>query len=114
MCSTPGRTCSPSLQSTSSSFTGCSQESGFTSAADGNNHVPAFSYDVSGNTSNDGTYAYTWDGESQLKSAGGVSYLYDGDGRRVEKVGSKLYWYGARSDIIAETDASGNTTAEYV
>jgi RHS repeat-associated protein len=29
-------------------------------------------------------------------------------------VGSKLYWYGSGGDILAETDASGNTTAEYI
>jgi RHS repeat-associated protein len=39
---------------------------------------------------------------------------YDGDGRRVAKVGSKLYWYGSGGDILAETDTSGNTTAEYI
>jgi len=49
-----------------------------------------------------------------LKSGGGVNYLYDGDGHRVSKVGSKLYWYGSGGDILAETDASGNTTAEYI
>ncbi len=34
--------------------------------------------------------------------------------RRVSKVGSKLYWYGAGSEILAETNASGNTLNEYV
>jgi RHS repeat-associated protein len=82
--------------------------------ADGNNHLPVFSYDSSGNTQSDGTYTYNWDAESQLKSAGGVTYAYDGDGRRVQKSGGKLYWYGSGGDILAETDASGNTTAEYI
>src|SRR5205814_1538736 len=63
-------------------------------------------YDTSGNTAGDGVNAYTWDGESQLKTAGG--------GRRASKVGSKLYWYGSGGEILAETDASGNTTAEYI
>jgi RHS repeat-associated protein len=49
-----------------------------------------------------------------LKSAGGVTYGYDGDGRRVSKSNGKLYWYGSGGDILAETDASGNTTAEYI
>ncbi len=96
----------------------CAAESGFSTTADGNNHLPLFSYDSSGNTQSDGTIGYTWDGESQLKSAtnGGTTtnYTYDGEGRRVSKVGSKLYWYGSCSDILAETDASGNTTAEYI
>ena len=36
--------------------------------------------------------------------------------RRVSKSGgsSKLYWYGSGGDILAETDTSGNTTAEYI
>jgi hypothetical protein len=34
-----------------------------------------------------------------------TKYTYDGDGRRVSKVGSKLYWYGTGDDILAETDA---------
>jgi RHS repeat-associated protein len=103
---------------TDTNYTGCSQESGFSTTADGNNHLPIFSYDASGNTQNDGTYTYNWDAESQLKSATTsgttTNYTYDGDGRRVAKVGSKLYWYGSGGDILAETDASGNTTAEYI
>jgi hypothetical protein len=79
------------------------------SSPDGNNHISAFSYDASGNATGDGTFTYAWNGESQLKSASGVNYTYDGDGRRVAKVGSKLYWYGSGDEILAETDASGNT-----
>jgi RHS repeat-associated protein len=44
----------------------------------------------------------------------GVTYSYDGDGRRAAKVGSKLYWYGSGGEILAETNASGATTAEYI
>jgi RHS repeat-associated protein len=51
---------------------------------------------------------------SPLKSAHGRNYAYDGDGHRVSKSSSKLYWYGSGGDILAETDTSGNTTAEYV
>ena len=99
---------------TNSAYTGCSQESGFSRTADSNNHLSGFSYDTSGNTTNDTVNGYTWNGESQLSSSAGVNYLYDGDGRRVSKVGSKFYWRGSGDDILAETDASGNTTAEYV
>lgn len=95
-------------------YNGCTQESGFSKIADANNHLSSFSYDSSGNTQNDGTFNYVWDGESQLKSAGGVNYLYDGDGRRVSKSNGKLYWYGSGGEILAETDASGTTIAEYV
>jgi RHS repeat-associated protein len=99
---------------TNSAYNGCSQESGFTTSADGNNHLGSLGYDASGNTTGDGMYSYLWNAESQLKSAGGVNYLYDGDGRREAKVGSKLYWHGSGDEILAETDASGNTTSEYV
>ena len=99
---------------TNSQYTGCTYEIGFTKTADGNNHLSGFSYDPSGNTTGDGYNAYTWDGESQLKTAGGVTYTYDGDGRRVSKSNGKLYWYGSGGEILAETDASGNVTAEYI
>lgn len=95
-------------------YNGCTQTVLAGVTADGNNHISAFGYDAAGNATSDGTYIYAWDAESQLKSAAGVNYSYDGDGRRVSKVGSKLYWYGAGGEILAETDASGNTTAEYV
>jgi RHS repeat-associated protein len=51
---------------------------------------------------------------SQLKTAAGVTYAYDGAGRRVSKSNGKLYWYGSGSEILAETDASGNTLNEYI
>jgi RHS repeat-associated protein len=59
------------------------------------------------------TYVYNAEGELTSTSAG-VSYKYDGDGKRVSKSNGKLYWYGGVSDPIAETDASGNTTDEYI
>jgi RHS repeat-associated protein len=99
---------------TNPSYTGCSQESGFSRTADINNHLSGFTYDAAGNTANDGTFAYTWDGESQLKSAGGVTYTYDADGRRAAKVGNKLYWYGSGGEILSETDAAGDTISDYV
>jgi RHS repeat-associated protein len=69
---------------------------------------------ASGNYTSDATFTYAWDGESQLKSAGGVNYSYDGEGRRVAKSNGKLYWYGSGGEILAESDASGTTTAEYI
>jgi uncharacterized protein RhaS with RHS repeats len=102
-----------SIAATSNSaYTGCSLESGFTATADGNNHLPPpWGYDPSGNANSDGTYSYTYDAESQIKTANGVTYAYDGQGRRVSKSNGKLYWYGSGGEILAETDASGNTTA---
>ena len=99
---------------TNSQYTGCSQESGFSRPADTNNHLNGFSYDLSGNTQNDGSFSYTWDAESQLTSAGGVTYTYDAQGHRVQKSTGKNYIYGLSDEILAETDASGNTTAEYI
>jgi RHS repeat-associated core domain len=95
-------------------YNGCSQTVMAPVSADGNNHISAFGYDPSGNTSGDGSYAYSWDAESQLKSAGGINYLYDGNGRRVAKVGSKLYWRDGVAEILAETNSAGTTTAEYI
>jgi RHS repeat-associated protein len=103
---------------TNSGYTGCTIESGFASTADANNHLPTFSYDLFGNTQSDGSISYSWDAETELKSAtnGGATtnYAYDGDGRRASKSSGKLYWYGSGGDILAETDASGNTSAEYI
>jgi RHS repeat-associated protein len=99
---------------TNSSYAGCSEESGFSTTADANNHLPIFGYDVSGNTQSDGTIAYTYDAESQIKTAAGVTYLYDGSGRRVSKSSGKLYWYGSGGEILAETTATGATLNEYI
>jgi len=61
-----------------------------------------------------GPYQYTYDAENRLISAAGVNYSYDGDGKRVQKSNGKLYWYGASSDPLDETDASGNLADEYI
>jgi RHS repeat-associated protein len=73
-----------------------------------------FSYDASGNVLADGTNTYAWNAESQIKTATGVSYTYDGDGDRVQKSNGKIYWYGAGSEILDESDSSGNITDEYI
>ncbi len=99
---------------TASGYTGCTEESGFSKTASANNQLSGFAYDSSGNTTSDGTYTYVWNAESQLKSVASVTYVYDGDGRRMEKSGSKLYWYDAGGEILAETNVSGTTTAEYI
>jgi RHS repeat-associated protein len=99
---------------TNSNYTGCTEESGFSTTADGNNHFPIFGYDVSGNAQSDGLNAYTYDAESQIKTAAGVTYLYDGSGRRVSKSSGKLYWYGSGGEILAETTAAGATLNEYI
>ncbi len=81
-----------------------------------NNQVSTtgFTFDGVGNETHDATFAYVWNAESEIKTGGGVNYTYDGDGDRVEKSNGKIYWYGAGSEILDESDASGNFTDEYV
>jgi RHS repeat-associated protein len=57
---------------------------------------------------------YSWNAESEIKSAASVDYTYDGDGNRVQKSNGKIYWYGAGTEILDESDSSGNFTDEYV
>jgi RHS repeat-associated protein len=82
----------------------------------GNNQIAStgFSYDASGNLLADGTNTYGWNAESEIKSVPGVNYTYDGDGNRVQKSNGKIYWYGAGSEVLDESDAAGNFTDEYV
>ncbi len=95
-------------------YTGCSETVMSAVTANNANQITGLSYDPSGNTVGDGNYSYTWNGESEMTSAAGVTYSYDGDGRRASKSNGKLYWYGSGGEILAETTASGATTAEYV
>jgi RHS repeat-associated protein len=67
-----------------------------------------------GNLTSDGVTSYTCNGVGLLKSAGGTTYTYDGDGKRVKKSSGTLYWYGADSDTLLETDLSGNLQNEHV
>ena len=60
------------------------------------------------------TNTYVFNAENQMTSMTGLSvttnYVYDGDGKRVQKTGSKLYWYGADGSVLDETDPSGSMT----
>lgn len=98
-----------------SGYSGCTQENLSVSATTNNQlSATSYSYDASGNMLTDGANTYGYNAESEIKSAAGVSYTYDGDGDRVEKSSDKIYWYGAGSEILDESDASGNFTNEYV
>lgn len=98
-----------------SGYSGCTQENLSVSATTNNQlSSTGFSYDTSGNMLNDGAHAYAYNAESEIKSAAGVTYTYDGDGNRVEKSSGKAYWYGAGTEILDESDLSGNITNEYV
>jgi RHS repeat-associated protein len=85
----------------------------FSQAVLNNNRLAGFGYDAAGNTRSDGVNTYTYDAENQIVSAAGVTYTYDGNGDRVKKSNGRLYWYGAPG-IVAESDLSGNLTAEYI
>jgi RHS repeat-associated protein len=76
--------------------------------------LAGFSYDAAGNETTDVTNTYVWNAESEIKTTGGLNYSYDGDGDRVQKSNGKIYWYGAGSEILDESDAAGNITDEYV
>jgi RHS repeat-associated protein len=78
-----------------------------------------------GNMTNNGSYVY--DAENRLIATSGYSYVYDGDGQRVEKctegttpgtcatgATGTLYWRGAGSDPLTETDLSGNVQNTYI
>ncbi len=43
-----------------------------------------------------------------------MTYTYDGDGKRVKKSNGTLYWYGAGSDALMETDLSNNEQYAYI
>ena len=98
----------------STAYNGCQMESSLSLVANSNNQISSFSYDASGNILNDTHNSYTWNAESEIKTAAGVTYTYDGDGNRLQKSSGKIYWYGAGTEILDESDSSGNVTDEYV
>jgi RHS repeat-associated protein len=83
-----------------------------TISVNANNQVftTPFAFDAAGNETADVTSTYAWNAESEMKTGGGVNYTYDGDGDRVQKSNGKIYWYGAGSEILDETDATGSIT----
>ena len=99
-----------SIQPGSSAYSGCSEPSAFSSTATAQNQLSGFGYDAAGNITSNSPASYVYDAENHLTSTEGVTYVYDGDGKRVEKSGSKIYWYGADGDVLDETDQTGSTT----
>ena len=77
-----------------------------------NQFVGVNTYDAAGNLWSNWQYPY--DAENRMVRTAGVDYAYDGDGRRVKKSSGTLYWPGAGSDNLAESDLAGTLTAEYV
>src|SRR2546427_7750828 len=87
------------------------------------NQLSGYGSDAAGNmTSIPSVASYTYNAEGQMTSAAGVTYTGacpersrgNGDGKRVKKSNGKLYWYGMGSDPLAESDATGNITDEYI
>jgi RHS repeat-associated protein len=111
-----------------SQYSGCTQEPGFSVTASVQNQLPITGnqYDSAGNLwvgmVGGIPYTYTYNAENQMASVTGLStttnYLYDGDGKRTEKTGSKIYWYGADGAVLDETDPTGSFTnanfSEYI
>ena len=99
-----------------SSYTGCTQESpGPGGSVNANNQLSADTYDAAGNlTAMPNGSSYSYDAENHLLSTAGVNYTYDGDGQRVEKSNGTIYWHGAGSDALDETNLSGTLTNEYI
>lgn len=73
-----------------------------------------FTYDSSGDETDDGHYTYAWDAEGRMTSGASVTYTYDGAGERVKDSSPKLSWHGAGGSVLAETDTSGNTVNEHI
>jgi RHS repeat-associated protein len=102
-----------------SAISGKTLVGGFTATASTKNQLSctagcSSSYDAAGNMLTDGNGAITYDDENRILTAGGVTYTYDGDGKRVEKSSGTLYWTGVGSDVLSESDLSGNLNEEYI
>jgi RHS repeat-associated protein len=99
-----------------SGYGACTQSS-LSLTVSNNNRVNSsgFAFDAAGNLTTYPSYgSHTYDAENRLTSTAGVTYTYDGDGRSAKKSNGKLYWYGAGSDVLMETDLVGTLQDEYV
>lgn len=84
----------------------------------------SYTYDSSGNITDDDTYAYTWDAANRLEeielsgtSTNVGSYGYNHASQRTTKVVSSVtthYVYGIDGLLYGEYDSSGNFIREYV
>lgn len=80
-----------------------------------------YSYDGNGNTTDNGNRQFTYGDHNRLKEAQVAgspvaTYTYNGKGERVKKIGTDttLFFYDQGGQLIAETDATGNTLREYL
>jgi RHS repeat-associated protein len=81
----------------------------------------SFGYDNNGNTTSQAARSYTYNQNQRLiqvvDGAMTAGYTYNGNGQRVKKIVNgvtTIFHYDQRGQLIAESDGSGATTAEYV
>ncbi len=81
----------------------------------------SYTYDNNGNTTAEGSKQFIYNQNQRLIQAnnGGTTayYTYNGNGQRVKKTVnsvSTIFHYSQGGQIIAESDSTGTTTAEYV
>ena len=83
----------------------------------------AYAYDAGGRTTEDGRLRYRYGAQGRLvditRAATGqrqAAYRYNALGERVRKLGTSVtyYHYDLAGRLLAETDASGQTRAEYL
>ena len=83
----------------------------------------AYDYDAGGRTTEDGRWRYHYGAQGRLaeisRAATGqrqAAYRYNALGQRARKLGTSViyYHYDLEGRLLAETDASGQTRAEYL
>ena len=81
----------------------------------------SFTYDATGNLTDNGTATFVYDGRGRLtQSGGGYSYLINGLGQRVAKTGpgvvtgANYYAYDEQGHLIGEYDATGAARQELI
>jgi len=100
-----------------SGYSGCAQPDNLNVSVSTQNQIAGYTYDAAGNVSvipGTGGGTYTYNAENQMTTTAGITYTYDGDGKRVEKSNGTLYWYGAGSDALEETNLTGGWLRDYV
>jgi RHS repeat-associated protein len=79
-----------------------------------------FTYDASGNITNDGQYSYTYDAENRAVTGAAATYSYDGAGLRVKKVAgaTTTRYIFSGTKVVAEYEGASpnpsSPTREYI
>jgi len=100
-----------------SAVTGKTLTEGLSVSATVKNQLTGFGYDAAGNMTSNGSATYSYDGDDRVTNAGGYTYTYDANSVRIKKASGSagvLYWYGLNGEVLAESDLSGNFSAEYI